>query len=109
MHKTQSIDQILKDNPAVAAVYTIELNSKASELSDLKQNIYAINNQLNDLALTLSPNNIQHTAMLGKATTNKYPIKPKKTLIVAVAMVTGLILSLFLAFFLEFIGKNEDE
>lgn len=109
IHKTHSIDKILKDNPAVAAVYTIELNSKASELSDLKQKIYTINNQLNDLFLTLSPNNIQHTDMLGKVTQNKYPIKPRKTLIVAVAMVTGLILSIFLAFFLEFIGKNEHE
>ena len=38
------------------------------------------------------------------------PIKPKKKLIVIVAFITGLMLSIFLAFFLEFIKgmKNDD-
>lgn len=35
--------------------------------------------------------------------------KPKKKLIVTVAFVTGLILSIFLVFFLEFIRKDEDK
>jgi len=36
------------------------------------------------------------------------PIKPKKKLIVGVAFITGLIFSIFLAFFLEFIQKEEN-
>ncbi|MDD2384701.1 MAG: Wzz/FepE/Etk N-terminal domain-containing protein [Sulfurospirillaceae bacterium] len=61
------------------------------------------------LQKSINPNNYHNTNIVGEILGEDYPIKPKKTLIVAVAMVTGLILSIFLAFFLEFIGKNEHE
>ena len=35
--------------------------------------------------------------------TNDFPTKPKKILIVAVAFVTGFIISIFLVFFIQFI------
>lgn len=38
--------------------------------------------------------------------TNDFPAKPKKSLIVAVAFVTGFILSIFLVFLINFIRKN---
>jgi len=42
--------------------------------------------------------------------TNDYEIKPKKMLIVVVAFVSGLILSIFLIFFMEFIkGMRKEE
>lgn len=52
------------------------------------------------------------TKEIGTLVINKTPInKPKKKLIVSVAFVTGVILSIFLVFFVEFVRglKNEDE
>jgi len=34
------------------------------------------------------------------------PVKPKKALIIIVAFITGLILSIFIVFTMEFIGIN---
>jgi uncharacterized protein involved in exopolysaccharide biosynthesis len=56
----------------------------------------------------MEPYNYKNTETVGNIMTNDYPIKPKKTLIVVVAFVTGIILSIFLVFFLEFI-RNEKE
>lgn len=108
-YKAANIDRIIKDNPAVAAVYTIELNSKATEFSALKDKIFTLNNQLSDLSLAISSNNIQDTNMMDKMTFDDSPAKPKKKLIVTVAFVSGIILSIFLAFFLELIGKDRHE
>ena len=50
------------------------------------------------------------TKQIGDISISNTPVnKPKKKLIVTVAFVTGLILSIFLVFFLEFIGKKEEE
>ena len=43
------------------------------------------------------------THVIGSISISEDPIKPKKKLIVVVAFITGLMLSIFLAFFLEFI------
>jgi uncharacterized protein involved in exopolysaccharide biosynthesis len=39
----------------------------------------------------------------------EHPIQPKKKLIVIVAFITGLMLSVFLAFFLEFLAGSKEE
>ncbi|WP_457593298.1 Wzz/FepE/Etk N-terminal domain-containing protein [Hydrogenimonas sp.] len=49
------------------------------------------------------------THVVGKIYTHDYPVKPKKKLIIAIALVTGLMLGIFLAFFLEFIAKKPEE
>lgn len=107
--KSNYIEKFVKDNPAVAAVYSIELNNYAVELKNLKNSIYNINNQLNDLKLDISSKNLKITEMLDHIVVSDHPIKPKKSLIVIVGFVTGVILSIFLAFSLEFIGKNSHE
>lgn len=56
-----------------------------------------------------SKQNIQNSKVIGDYIVRDYPIKPKKKLIVVVSFVTGFILSIFIVFFLNFIGKNEDE
>jgi len=107
--KSDKIEQIIQKNPAVAAVYSIELNSYTGELADIKNRIFSIHNQLNDLNLSISPKNLKMTEIIDKINVSDAPIQPKKSLIVAVTFVTGLILSIFLVFFLEFIGKKDDE
>lgn len=54
---------------------------------------------------------IHATLPIGKVNIGDKPIKPKKQLIVAVAFMSGLILGIFLAFFMEFIsnGRQVDE
>ena len=53
---------------------------------------------------------IKMTKVVGSISVGQEPVKPKKKLIVVVAFVTGLMLSVFLAFFLEFIqGSRREE
>jgi len=55
--------------------------------------------------------NVQNSKLIGEFVIKDYPVKPKKKLIVVVAFITGLMLSIFLVFFLEFISgvKKEEE
>ena len=60
--------------------------------------------------LSMQPHNYENTKIVSKIITQDKPIKPMKKLIIIVAFITGLILSVFLAFFLEFIrGMEENE
>ena len=65
--------------------------------------------QIEQLKLKNTEQYIQNSKLIGNYIIEDNPIKPKKKLIVIVAFVTGLILSIFLVFFLEFIGKNEED
>ena len=58
----------------------------------------------------LQEHNFRNSTLVGEIIINDFPVKPKKKLIMVVAFITGLILSVFLAFFLEFIqaGRNEE-
>ncbi len=50
------------------------------------------------------------TKQIGKIKIDDSPINtPKKKLIVVVAFITGLILSIFLVFFLDFISKMKED
>ncbi|MEA3373967.1 MAG: Wzz/FepE/Etk N-terminal domain-containing protein [Campylobacterota bacterium] len=101
---------ISKQDAALAGLYAIEIGKKQTELNDATNKIYSLRNKKNDLELSVSPLKIQKAVVIGKVEVMDYPIKPKKKLIVVVAFVTGLMLSVFLAFFLEFIssGKREE-
>lgn len=70
---------------------------------------YELSTKINDLELQLSSYNIKETKLIGNIITNEHPIKPKKKFIVTVAFVTGLILSVFLVFFIEFIKGMKEE
>lgn len=66
--------------------------------------------ELKNLNVLMKPYNYKNTEIIGTIMTNDYAIKPKKKLIVIVAFVSGLILSIFLVFFMEFIkGFKEEE
>ena len=73
--------------------------------------ITKLEEELNTLKSLMKPYNYKNTEVIGNIILNDYAVKPKKTLIVIVAFVTGLILSVFLVFFLEFIRgiRKEDE
>jgi LPS O-antigen subunit length determinant protein (WzzB/FepE family) len=65
--------------------------------------------KIDELKTFMKPPYIEMTKVVGKIYTRDYPVKPKKKLIIAVAVVTGLMLGVFLVFFLEFIGKNQEK
>lgn len=107
--KSSHLEKFMKENPAVAAVYSIELNNHAVELKNLKNSIYSINNQLNDLNLSISPKNLKLTEFIDGISAKEHPVKPKKALIIAIGLATGLMFSICLVFFLEFLRKDSHE
>jgi LPS O-antigen subunit length determinant protein (WzzB/FepE family) len=83
----------------------IELQNKKEELTTMKIN--SLIEKRNLLQSMLLPHNYKNSKIVGKIITNDYSIKPKKKLIVIVAFITGLILSIFLVFFLAFLRNDE--
>ena len=83
----------------------IELQNKKEKLTTIKIN--SLIEKRNLLQSMLLPYNYKNSKIVGKIITNDYSIKPKKKLIVIVAFITGLILSIFLVFFLAFLRNDE--
>ena len=102
----QKLLSISKQSAALAGIYSIEIGKKQSELNSIINKIYALKNTVNNIELSMSPLKIHKTVVIGSIEELDKPVKPKKKLIVIVAFITGLMLSIFLAFFLEFIGKD---
>ena len=115
-----------KSNPTFVALSLIEKRDLDTQIRIVEKNILKLKVQKNRLLTTgvnklverknklesmLQPYNYKNSEIVGKIITNDYPIKPKKKFIVVVAFVTGLILSIFLVFFMEFIQniKRKEE
>ncbi|EDM23200.1 Wzz/FepE/Etk N-terminal domain-containing protein [Caminibacter mediatlanticus] len=78
-------------------------------IADIQKQVLSINEKIINLKSQLSPLNIIKTQIIGKIEKSNKPVKPKKTLIIIVAFITGLILSIFLVFFIEFIRSLKEE
>ena len=63
--------------------------------------------QISQIETSMKEPYLVMTQIVGKIYTHDHPVKPKKKLVLAIALITGLFLGVFLAFFLEFISKNE--
>ncbi|MDX4047690.1 Wzz/FepE/Etk N-terminal domain-containing protein [Aliarcobacter skirrowii] len=85
-------------------IQNFELESKKDKL--LTTTLYKLEESKQIAESLLLPHNYKNTQIVGEIITNDFPVKPKKKLIVAVAFVTGFILSIFLVFFLKFIKKD---
>lgn len=95
---------LTEKDAALAGIYAIEIGRKQTESNTLIQGIYSLNNQYNDLEILITPLKIHKPKIIGKIKILNKPIKPKKALIVIVSFIAALILSILLAFFLEFIS-----
>lgn len=119
-----NFEKIKDSNPSLAALRLIEkrdlansinaINFQLMEMRDKKEKLKTtVINELREkkvlIASLLLPHNYKNSEVVGKILTNDNPIKPKKTLIVVVAFVTGFILSIFLVFFLQFIAGFKEE
>ena len=85
-------------------IQNFELESKKDEL--LTTTLYKLEESKKIIELSLLPHNYKNTQIVGEIMTNDFPTKPKKILIVAVALVTGFIISIFLVFLFNFIKQN---
>lgn len=84
-------------------IQNFELENKKDEL--LTTTLYKLEENKKSIELLLLPHNYKNTQIVGDIMTNDFPSKPKKSLTVAVAFVTGFILSIFLVFIMQFIGN----
>ncbi len=87
-------------------------NEKIRKLEDkinieLQTKISQLNEEIDTLNFKKSEQNLSNTKLVGEYIVNDFPVKPKKSLIVIVAFITGFILSIFLAFLLNFISKSK--
>lgn len=88
-------------------IQNFELESKKDEL--LTTTLYKLEESKKIIELSLLPHDYKNTQIVGEIMTNDFPAKPKKSLIVAVAFVTGFILSIFLVFVIQFIQGTKKE
>ena len=122
----QTLKNLNNLDSSIAALKLMEKRDISNEMIINKSSLYdlleakesIINIDLNKLIerkkvieTLLLPHNIKNTQIVEKILTNDEPAKPKKSLIIVVAFVTGFILSIFLVFFMSFISnlKKEDD
>lgn len=89
-------ENIIKETLRKAKV-ELEINF-LKELDDL-------NDSLELEKLKLTNDSFRNSELVSDYIVNDFPVKPKKSLTIAVAFVTGFILSIFLVFFMQFIGN----
>ncbi|MCT7505264.1 Wzz/FepE/Etk N-terminal domain-containing protein [Aliarcobacter cryaerophilus] len=73
---------------------------------ELQTKISQLNEEIDTLSFKKTEQNLSNTKLVGEYLVNDFPVKPKKKLIVAVAFVTGFIISIFLVFLFNFIKQN---
>ncbi|MGB6328766.1 MAG: Wzz/FepE/Etk N-terminal domain-containing protein [Halarcobacter sp.] len=76
---------------------------------DLKNKINMLKDEIQLKKLNLTNNSIKNSEVVGTIQVHDYPIKPKKKLIVIVSFITGLILSIFIVFFMNFVNSLRKE
>ena len=107
----QKIITLESEDAALAGIYALQISQNQLQIQEIKVYISNLKNKEQALKLSMTPLKIKPTHQAGEIETLEKPIKPKKTLIVVVSFITGLMLSIFLAFFLEFVSgvkKEED-
>jgi capsular polysaccharide biosynthesis protein len=94
------IEQIIKDTIPKLLIKKENINN--IQIKNLEEKIETIK-------FSISEQNISNTRLVGDYIVKEYPSKPKKSLIIVVAFVTGFILSIFMVFFMQFISAFRKE
>ena len=102
----------IQQNLQLSNNYQNEINKykqqKEYKLQNIEGSENEIANKLNEIKnLQFKKDNIQNIQILQPPISSLYPIKPKKKLIVMLALIAGLFLMLFLAFFFEYLSKHK--
>jgi len=107
----KKLNSLSKFDPALSAIYTLQINEKNSNLLKIKNRISDTESKIAEYKNSISFENIKLTKIVDKIQLLDHPIKPKKSLIVVISFITSLIFSIFLVFFLNFVEtlKREDD
>ncbi len=100
----ETIPNLLNQQEQIKLVQIKKIND---QILSQKNKITQIDNKIKVLEYNISPANIQNSKVVGGFITKDHPAKPKRKLIIVVAFVTGLILSIFLVFLIEFWEENK--
>ncbi len=100
----ETIPNLLNQQEKIKLVQIKKIND---QILAQKNKITEIDNKIKVLQYNISPANIQNSKVVGGYITKDHPAKPKRKLIIVVAFVTGLILSIFLVFLIEFWEENK--
>lgn len=76
---------------------------------EFETKITQLNEKIDTLNFKKSEQNLSNSKLVGDYIVNDYPVKPKKSLILSVSLVTGFILSIFIVFGLNFLRKTRKE
>ncbi|MCF6201512.1 MAG: Wzz/FepE/Etk N-terminal domain-containing protein [Hydrogenimonas sp.] len=68
-----------------------------------------IERDIKELKISMKEPYLVMSKVVGKIYTKDKPVKPKKTLILAVSLITGLMLGVFMALFMEFLSSKKEE
>lgn len=123
-----SINENLKNlqalNPSLAALKLMEKRDISNAIINVTTQLFDMESQKNELLTTtiykleesrklletlLLPHNYKNTLVVGQIIQHDKPVKPKKSLIVVVACVTGFIVSIFVVFLLEMFKSPKNE
>jgi capsular polysaccharide biosynthesis protein len=105
--KTQTIKklEIKKENIYNDDIWKLEHRLKV----DIKNKEKKYNQQIKALEYSLNDTNVKNSYVVGDMIVRDYPAQPKTKLIIIVVFITGLMLSVFLVFFLEFMRGFREE
>ncbi|BBG65015.1 lipopolysaccharide biosynthesis [Hydrogenimonas sp.] len=96
-------------NREEAGLISAEYSKNLEKLFALQGLLSKTLERINTIELSLSPLNVKETRLVGDIVTYDHPVKPKVKLVLAVAFISGLMLGLFILFFMEFITKERGE
>ena len=105
----EKILNLTEKDAALAGIYTIQISQNQTQTQALQSRISALKSKVFNLKLDISPLRISKTHIVGQVEVVDKPVKPKKALTVIVAFITGLMLSIFLIFLLEFFSGTKEE
>jgi len=105
----QKVLNITEKDAALAGLYTIQISQNQARLQGIQSRISALKTKEFNLKLSVAPLRITQTHIVGEVESLDKPIKPKKALIVIVALITGLMFSIFIVFFREFLRGIKEE
>jgi len=99
--------QLINLNSEKQQILTTILPNLKRQLEELKNiSLAKLQEERKLIKLSMQPHNYHNTEVVGNIIQQNKPVKPKKLLIVIIALITGVILSVFLAFFLEFLESH---
>jgi LPS O-antigen subunit length determinant protein (WzzB/FepE family) len=102
----------IQQNLQLSNNYQNEINEykqkKEDELQKIEEAENTIDNKSIELkSLQFKKDSIQNIQIIQPATSSRYPVKPKKLLIIASASLFGLFLMIVLFFLVEFVSRNK--